>query len=258
MATPVIADLKGKAVLITGSSTGIGAGAARAFGAQGARVVVHYNSSRAEADGVAAAVRAAGGEAALVQGDVTDPAAVKRIAAEALAAFGRIDVLINNAGHMVARSLISEAPDDLFDHIVKLNAWSVVAMCREIVPAMRRQGGGAIINLSSITARNGGSPGAGLYAGTKAFVAAITKNLAKELVKDKIRVNAVSPGVIATPLHDRLTPPATMEAFRATIPLDRIGTPDDCAGAFLYLASDALSGYVTGQIIEVNGGQYMP
>jgi 3-oxoacyl-[acyl-carrier protein] reductase len=255
----MIEDLKGKAVLITGASTGIGAGAARAFGAHGARVVVHYNRSRAEAEDVAADVRAAGGQAALVGGDVTDPAAVKRIAAEALAAFGRVDVLINNAGHMVARSLITEAPDDLFDHIVKLNAWSVVAMCREIVPAMRRQGdGGAIINLSSITARNGGSLGAGLYAGTKAFVAAITKNLAKELVKDKIRVNAVSPGVIATPLHDKLTPPATMEAFRATIPMDRIGTPDDCAGAFLYLASEQLSGYVTGQIIEVNGGQYMP
>src|SRR5262245_316081 len=143
----MVADLKGKAVLITGASTGIGAGAARAFGAHGARVVVHFNSSRAEAEAVAAAVRAAGGDAALVQGDVTDPAAVKRIAAEALAAFGGIDVLINNAGHMVARSLITEAPDDLFDHIVKLNAWSVVAMCREIVPAMRRQGGGAIINL---------------------------------------------------------------------------------------------------------------
>jgi len=254
----MIEDLAGKAVLITGSSTGIGAGAARAFGAHRARVIVHYNRSKAEADGVAAAVRAAGGEAAVVGGDVTDPAAVTRLAGEALAAFGRIDVLINNAGHMVARSLITEATDDLFDHIVKLNAWSVVAMCREVVPAMRRQGGGAIINLSSITARNGGSLGAGLYAGTKAFVAAITKNLAKELVKDKIRVNAVSPGVIATPLHDKLTPPATMEAFRATIPMDRIGTPDDCAGAFLYLASDQLSGYVTGQIIEVNGGQYMP
>ncbi len=254
----MIEDLAGKVVLITGSSTGIGAGAARAFGAHRARVIVHYNRSKAEADGVAAAVRAAGGEAALVGGDVTDPAAVTRIAAEALAAFGRIDVLINNAGHMVARSLITEATDELFDHIVKLNAWSVMAMCREVVPAMRRQGGGAIINLSSITARNGGSLGAGLYAGTKAFVAAITKNLAKELVKDKIRVNAVSPGVIATPLHDKLTPPATMEAFRATIPMDRIGTPDDCAGAFLYLASNQLSGYVTGQIIEVNGGQYMP
>ncbi|MBV8167777.1 MAG: glucose 1-dehydrogenase [Alphaproteobacteria bacterium] len=251
-------DLAGKAVLITGASTGIGAGAARAFGAHKARVVVHYNRSRAEAETVAADVRAAGGQAALVGGDLTDGAAVKRIGAEALAAFGRIDVLINNAGHMVARSLITEATDALFDHIVKLNAWSVVAMCREIVPAMRRHGGGAIINLSSITARNGGSLGAGLYAGTKAFVAAITKNLAKELVKDKIRVNAVSPGVIATPLHDKLTPPATMEAFRATIPMDRIGTPDDCAGAFLYLASDRLSGYVTGQIIEVNGGQYMP
>jgi 3-oxoacyl-[acyl-carrier protein] reductase len=258
MSHPPIADLKGKAVLITGASTGIGAGAARAFGAQGARVVVHYNRSKAEAEAVAAAVRAAGGEAVLVGGDVTRRADVERIAAEALAAFGRIDVLINNAGHMVARSLISEAPDDLFDHVIKLNAWSVVAMCREIVPAMRGQGGGAIINLSSITARNGGSLGAGLYAGSKAFVAAITRNLAKELVTDKIRVNAVSPGVIATPLHAKLTPPATMEAFRATIPMDRIGTPDDCAGAFLYLASDALSGYVTGQIIEVNGGQYMP
>jgi len=97
-----------------------------------------------------------------------------------------------------------------------------------------------------------------LYAATKGFVSTLTRGLAKELVGDRVRVNAVAPGVIATPLHDRHTPQATLDALRATIPMGRLGTPEECAGAFLYLASDAASSYVTGQIIEVNGGQLMP
>jgi 3-oxoacyl-[acyl-carrier protein] reductase len=97
-----------------------------------------------------------------------------------------------------------------------------------------------------------------LYAGSKGFVSTMTRGLAKELVKDGIRVNAVAPGVIYTPFHERYSTPQLLEAFKATIPMNRIGTPDECTGAFLYLASRQMSGYVTGQIMEVNGGQYMP
>jgi 3-oxoacyl-[acyl-carrier protein] reductase len=123
---------------------------------------------------------------------------------------------------------------------------------------MRAQGGGGIINVTSVAARHGGGPGAALYAGSKGFVSTMTRGLAKELVKDNIRVNAVAPGVIQTPFHDRFSTPQMLEGFRATIPMNRIGTPDECTGAFLFLASNQLSGYVTGQILEVNGGQYMP
>src|SRR6185436_569037 len=121
---------------------------------------------------------------------------------------------------------------------------------------MRRQGGGNIINVSSIAARHGGGPGSIIYAASKGFVATATRGWAKELVKDKIRVNAVSPGVIMTPFHQRFSTPEQLKAMQAMIPMDRLGTPEECAGTFVYLASDALSGYVTGQNIEVNGGQY--
>ena len=115
-----------------------------------------------------------------------------------------------------------------------------------------------LIKELSIAARHGGGAGAVLYAAAKGFVSTFTRGLAKEVVKDGIRVNAVSPGVITTPFHERYSTPAMLEAFKTTIPMGRLGTADECAGAFLYLASEAMSGYVTGQILEVNGGQYMP
>jgi 3-oxoacyl-[acyl-carrier protein] reductase len=135
-----------------------------------------------------------------------------------------------------------------------------VLMCTAAAVAhMRRQGqGGAIINLTSVAARHGGGAGAALYAGSKGFVATITKGLAKELVKDRIRVNAVAPGVITTPFHERYSTPQMLEGFRATIPMARLGSADECAGAFLFLASERMSGYITGQTVDVNGGQYMP
>jgi 3-oxoacyl-[acyl-carrier protein] reductase len=123
---------------------------------------------------------------------------------------------------------------------------------------MRRAGHGTIVNVTSIAARNGGGNGAVTYAAAKGFVSTFTRGLAKEVVRDNIRVNAVSPGVIVTPFHERYSTPAMLEAFKTAIPMNRLGTADECAGAFLYLASDALSGFVTGQILEVNGGQVMP
>ena len=252
------ADLKDKVVLITGSSTGIGAAAARAFGAAGARVVVHYHKSKAQAQAVKAEIERDGGVALLVGGDVTQAAAIATIVAETLAGFGRIDVLINNAGGLVQRAPISEITDGLFDEVVRLNIYSVVAACRAVVPIFRQQGSGNIINVSSIAARNGGGPGASLYASAKGFVSTLTRGLAKELVKDKIRVNAIAPGVIMTPFHERYSTPEQLAGMAATIPMGRTGTADECAGTMLYLASDAMSRYVTGQILEVNGGQYMP
>jgi 3-oxoacyl-[acyl-carrier protein] reductase len=252
-------DLKGKSVLVTGASTGIGAAVAVAFGARGAKVVVHYNQSRDAADAVVAQIRAAGGEAIALQAEVRDSDAIRRCVADAAAAFGRIDILVNNAGSLVQRAPIAEFSDALFDDVMHINVRSMLAFCREVVPLMRQHGqGGNIINVSSVAARNGGGPGAYLYAGAKGFVSTATHGLAKELAPDRIRVNAVAPGVIATPFHDRFSTPQMLENFKAGIPLGRIGVPDECTGAFLFLASDQLSGYVTGQILEVNGGQYMP
>jgi 3-oxoacyl-[acyl-carrier protein] reductase len=254
----MIEDLKGKAVLITGSSTGIGAAAAVAFGRNGAKVAVHYNKSKAEAEKVAGEIEKAGGKAMLVQGDVTKSTVCKDIVDRIAQSFGRIDVLITNAGGLVQRAPVEQITDELFDQVLSLNVRSALACISAAVPHMRKQGGGNIINVTSVAARHGGGPGASLYAGSKGFISTMTRGLAKELVKDKIRVNAVAPGVIYTPFHERYSTPQMLEGFKASIPMNRIGTPDECAGAFLYLASDQLSSYVTGQIIEVNGGQYMP
>jgi 3-oxoacyl-[acyl-carrier protein] reductase len=251
-------DLKGKAVLITGASTGIGAAAARAFGRCGSNVVVHYNASRAAAEAVAADIEKLGARAALVAGDVKDAAAVKRIVDDAVAAFGRIDVLVNNAGGLVKRTRIEDYTEAFIDEVLKLNVVQVALFLRHVVPIMRRQGAGNVINVSSVAARHGGGAGAIVYAGAKGFVSAATHGWAKELAGDGIRVNAVSPGVIATPFHDRYTSAEQLKAMEANIPMKRLGSADDCAGAFVYLASNESSGYVTGQVIEVNGGQYMP
>lgn len=254
----MIPDLEGKAVLITGASTGIGAAAARAFAGCGARVAIHYNASEAEAQSVAQDVRAAGAEAALVRGDVTAEADVERVVAETRAAFGRIDVLVNNAGGMLGRIRIEDYTIAHIDRVLALNVTQVALFMRAVVPGMREQKWGNVINVSSIAARNGGGGGAILYAAAKGFVSTATRGWAKEVVGDGIRVNAVSPGVITTPFHERYSTAAQLEAMRATVPMNRLGAADECAGTFLYLASDALSGYVTGQVIEVNGGQYMP
>jgi 3-oxoacyl-[acyl-carrier protein] reductase len=255
----IVPDLKGKAVLITGGSTGIGAAAARGFGRNGAKVAINYNASHPRAESVAADIKASGGEAVLIQGDVTQPTEAARIMAEAVGAFGRVDVLVNNAGALVKRTPIDQYTDEFLDAVLELNVKQVVRFIREAAIQMRIQGGGgSIINVSSVAARQGGGPGSVIYAAAKGFISTATRGWAKELVKDRIRVNAVSPGVIVTPFHERYSTAEQLAAMQATIPMNRLGEAEECVGAFLYLASEQLSGYVTGQIIEVNGGQYMP
>lgn len=251
-------DLKDKVVLITGASSGIGAAVAQAFGAAGARVAVHYRGREAEAREVVRQVQQAGGEAISVQADVTNSAEVDRMVAQVHAHFGRIDVLINNAGGFVRRAPIVQADDDYIDDVFRLNARSVVAVSRRVIPLMAQGGGGSIINVTTQAARTGGGPGAGLYAACKGFVSTITRTMAKELVKDRIRVNAVAPGVIDTPFHEGHSSPEILKSFSNAIPMGRLGTAQECAGAFLFLASEAASSYITGQIVEVNGGQVMP
>ena len=254
----VIPDLAGKVVLITGASTGIGAALARAFAAQGARVALHYNASVDAAEAVAKDIADAGGEVFLVRGDVTVSANTTRIVEESAAHFGSLDGLINNAGLMVDRVPYAEMTDEHFEKVVDLNARSAVMASRAAIPWIRKAGGGFIINTTSIAARVGGSAGAGLYGSSKAFVSTMTRGMAKELIASNIRVNAVSPGVILTPFHERYSSPEQLAAQLKTIPQGRFGVAEDCVGAYLFLASPSLSGYIIGQIIEVNGGQLMP
>ena len=254
----MIPDLKDKVVLVTGSSTGIGAAVARGFGRNGAKVAVHYHSSRTEAEKVVADIKLHGGTAALFGADVRNPDEVENLVGAVSRYWGRLDVLVNNAGGLVKRAKLEEVTEELYDEVLNLNVRSVVTGSRAAARLFRQQGKGNIINTTSIAARNGGRIGASLYAGAKAFVSTFTRTLAKELAEAGIRVNAVSPGVVMTPFHARFSTPEVLEAIRKTIPMERLGTPEETVGAFLFLASDQLSGYVTGQVIEVNGGQLMP
>jgi 3-oxoacyl-[acyl-carrier protein] reductase len=254
----VIPDLKGKAVLITGASTGIGAALARAFAKQGALVGLHYNSSSEAAHAVAKEIESAGGSVFVVKGDATKSDEMRRVVDETARTFGRLDGLINNAGGMVARQPYQEYTEELYDQVMDLNARSVLAASHAAIPHLKAAGGGFIINTTSIAARNGAGGGAGLYGSSKAFVGNVTRGMAKELIPFGIRVNAVAPGVIDTPFHERYSTEAQLKAMLATVPQGRLGVSEDCVGAFLFLASASLSGYVIGQTLEVNGGQLMP
>jgi 3-oxoacyl-[acyl-carrier protein] reductase len=245
-------------ILLTGASTGIGAALARAFGEAGASVVVHYNASPDEAQAVAADIESAGGKALLVQADVTDQEQVKSLFNQTMERFGRIDLLINNAGGLLKRVPTDEIPDELYERVMNLNMTSLFQLCRLVVPVMKKQGKGNIINVTSIAARVGGVGGSIIYGASKGAVSTFTRGLARELAPDNIRVNALSPGVILTPFHERYSTPERIAGIVATIPMGRAGVAEDCVGAVFFLASDKMSAYVTGQIIEVNGGQLMP
>lgn len=254
----VIPDLAGKRILITGAATGIGAELAEAFAEQGARVAVHYAHSEDAAWEIAGAIGRIGGEPHVVQADLTRCDDCERVVADAVAELGGLDGLINNAGLMLGRVPTTEATDAHFDAVMALNARSVFSVSRAAVPHLKKAGGGFIIHTTSVAARNGGGGGAVLYAAAKGFVSTFTRGQAKELIGERIRVNAVAPGVIATPFHDRYSSNEQMEAMRAAIPLGRVGRPEDVVGAYLFLASEMLSGYMVGQVLEVNGGQLMP
>ncbi len=241
--------LAGRRVLVTGASRGIGAAAAQAFAAAGCKLALHYHTEPAEGAALPAA--------ALLQGDFAAMDDVRRVVAEATTALGGLDVLVNNAGHMLGRVPLAEMSDEAVDRVFDLNARSVVAACRAALPALT-ESRGCIINVTSISARSGGSAGSALYSAAKAFVATFTRALATELAPQGIRVNAVAPGTILTRFHEIYSTPEKLEATRQRIPLGRLGEGRDCAGAFLYLASPRWGGYVTGQVIEVNGGQLMP
>jgi 3-oxoacyl-[acyl-carrier protein] reductase len=245
-------DLRGKVVVVTGGVTGIGGAASLAFAEAGARVFSQYLGGGPEL----AAMEKAG--VATMKLDLTEEGAPEKLMAAAIARFGRIDVLVNNAGSLVARIPVTDLDDAFIDKVFDLNCRQLIHCCRLAAKLMKEQGSGNIINVTSIAARNGASPGGSVYAGAKAFVSAFSKTLAKELVGNGIRVNCVSPGTIHTAFHDRFSDEAKREATRKTIPMQRLGLAEDCAGTFLYLASDKASGYVTGQVIEVNGGQLMP
>jgi 3-oxoacyl-[acyl-carrier protein] reductase len=251
--------LDGKVALVTGASTGIGAAIAVAFGEAGAKVALHYNANKAKAENVASAIRSKGGsETLLVKADVLDAQAIKDMVRTVNERFGRIDILVNNAGGLLERHFVDEMPDEVYARVMELNLGSTFRLSRSVIPIMKKSGGGAIINLTSIAARNGGADGATLYAASKAAVSTLTRGMAKELAAFKIRVNAIAPGIVLTPFHDKYTDPELLKKLIQSIPLGRGATAEEIAGPALFLASEQLSSFITGEVIEVNGGVLMP
>lgn len=253
----MLEDIKGKRALVTGSSTGIGAALAIELGRLGADVAVHGNRSVEAAQTIVDTITQAGGKAVLVTGDVSDSAASAKIVADAVAALGGLDILVNNAGGIVERVTNAEFDDKIFDQVYDLNVRSILTVTKAAYPHLKKAGGGSIINTGSIAGRFGGFGGSTVYASAKAAVHSISRNAAREFAPDNIRVNTVAPGFIETPFHAN-TPDAAREGAKATIAMGRLGVAQECVGAYVFLASEAMSGYITGQIIDVNGGQLMP
>lgn len=250
-------NFQDKVVLVTGASTGIGAAVAKGFAGQGARVAINYGSSTAEAEKVRGEILADGGTAELFQADVSDAEAVTKLVADVIAKFGKLDVVVCNAGGLVGRKGLTEITSDFFDDVLDLNIRSVVATCAAAAPHLVKSGGNVVVT-GSVAAQTGGGAGASLYAASKAAVQNLVKTYAKEYAGQGVRFNAVSPGTIYTLFHQKHTKPEVLANIKKSIPMGRLGTPEDCVGAYLFLASETAAGYVTGQTIEVNGGQLMP
>lgn len=248
--------VENKVVWVTGSSSGIGKALACGFADHGADVIVHGHHNIQGAQEVVDEIRRKGRKAFLVKGDVTNRSEVQEMVSQIKAEFGRVDIVINNAGTMVKRSQTENLDDATWDQIMDINLKSVFIVTQEALPLMKTQEKGQIVNMTSLAARNGGGGGAVAYATAKGGVSTFTRGLAKELAEYNIRVNGIGPGVISTPFHDRYSTNEMRQKMARQVPLGREGTPEEVVGAALYLASDYAS-YVTGEIIEVNGGMLM-
>jgi len=247
----------GRTVLVTGASGGIGASLAHAFSDSGAEVVVHYRRNAEAADEIVAAIAENGGRAYAAGADLTALDGPADLIAEIRACSARLDVLVNNAGAQLRRASVAETDDDLYEELIAVNLTSTFRLCRAAIALLAESDGGAIVNISSVSARNGGGGGSVIYSAAKAAVSTLTRGLAKELIPQHIRVNTVAPGLIDTPFH-AATPTATWDNVVAGIPAGRAGKPAEIVGPVLFLAHSQAASYVNGQSLEVNGAQYMP
>jgi 3-oxoacyl-[acyl-carrier protein] reductase len=240
-----------KTILITGASTGIGAETARHL-APDNTIIVHYNTSKEAAEKVAADVGQNGGKAHLVQTDVSTQAGCTALVDDVAQNFDHLDVLVNNAGGLIQRQSAAELKWELMERIFSLNVFSVMQISALCLPLLRKGTQPNIINITSIAIRHG-APSATIYGAAKSAIDSFTRGLAKELAPD-IRVNAVAPGVIETPFHEKVSTPERMKAFQEATPLQRNGQSSHIAMAIKLLIEND---FMTGETIDVNGGLFM-
>ena len=244
--------LEGKVAVVTGGARDLGRAISIKLAQEGAKVCLNYFDNEGDANVTLDMIKELGGEAIAVQGDMTKADQVKALFAKAAEAFGeKIHILVNVVGGIVGRKLIVEQDEAWYDFLMDVNMRSVFLCTREVVPMMTE--GGSIINFSSQAARDGGGPGASMYATAKAAVMCHTRSMAKELGPQGIRVNALAPGMINTSFHDRFTKPEARENLHKSAPLRREGEAYEIADLVCYLASDE-SSYITGTNIDINGG----
>ena len=243
-------DLSGKVAVITGASRGIGRQTALTLAGAGATVVLTSRGDAAAA--VAAEVTASGGQALAIAADVADAEAVHRVVETTTERFGRLDVLVNNAGITRDQLLLRMKRDD-WDAVLATNLTGTFLCTQAVLKTMVKQRSGRIISISSVVGQSG-NPGQTNYAATKAGIIGFSKALAREVASRSITVNVVAPGLIDTDMTRDISSDAQAN-WAAAIPLGRLGTPQDVAAAVCFLASDA-AGYITGQVLAINGGMY--
>lgn len=246
-------DLTGKVAVVTGSSRGIGAGIAQALARQGAKLVVNHRDSQEGAEGVVAAIKARGGEATMIQADVSQSAEARRLIKESIDTYGQIDILVNNAG-TTRDMVIMMMKDEDWDLVLRTNLSSTYYCSKAVVRPMMKRRAGRIINITSVVGL-AGQAGQTNYAASKAGIVGFTKSLAKEVGSRNITVNAVAPGFVASALTDVL-PDEMVQATIQNTPLGRLGTVEDVANAVVFLASDEAN-FITGQVLTVDGGLVM-
>ncbi|MEA5469233.1 3-oxoacyl-[acyl-carrier-protein] reductase [Spirulina sp. 06S082] len=243
--------MKEKVAIVTGASRGIGRAIALALAAEGAKVAVNYARSRHSADEVVAEITAAGGEAIALQGDVSQPDQVENLIGETKSKFGRIDVLVNNAGITRDTLLLRMKLED-WQAVIDLNLTGVFLCSKAVSKLMLKQRSGRIINIASVAGQMG-NPGQGNYSAAKAGVIGFTKTIAKEMASRGVTVNAVAPGFIETDMTNDLK----ADEILKYIPLGRYGQPEEIAGMVRFLAADPAAAYITGQVFNVDGGMVM-
>lgn len=247
--------LAGKVAIVTGSTAGIGKGAAELFAREGARVVVSGRTVEA-GERVAEGIRAGGGEAMFVRADVSVAAEVQGLVERTVGAYGKLDVLFNNAG-IGNRGLTADESEESWDRCMTVNLKSVFLGIKYAVPEMTRNGGGSIVSNASMWGVTASHRCAGSYVASKAAIIGLTKKAALDYAKDRIRVNCISPGDIGfvgmENEDEHWTRPDVVEDFKTRQPYPHMGTPEDCAYAALYLASDE-SAFVTGANLALDGG----